>query len=615
MSGVFEIIWGSVRNYQEGYSGSTYQVIYDINGDGREDVLAFGAVYPGSGPGTAPFRIYLQDADGSFTADNPMADGSDLLTTHPRNVTFADFNGDGISDIFIAAHGYDVDPFPGEQNRLLLGTGNAKFTDASSSLPSIDDFSHGAAAADIDRDGDLDIYVANTYGQNVEPPYFLVNDGQGNFSRDSGKVPASVYNGIPNDEKFMVADFSDLDGDGFQDLILGGERINNRIYWGSATGGFSDSNFTTLPAAASVINQYHGFIEFDFNGDGRLDLLAQGIQELSQPGRIQILINDGGRGYTDQTSAYITGTPEARTGIFELRLLDINNDGALDILRSGDVLTNADFQDVLFWLNDGSNHFSSYTLAQAGFDGELIQAAYLAANGEIRWLSSLGTSTDGGFANYYLAEEGLHDLLPKAAVDSMFESASDDETFDGGPGLDTVVFSGARDSYALSSPGGMHWVVEDIRPGSPNGTDTVIDVERLDFTDGTLAFDTVGTAGQAYRLYQAAFDRTPDVDGLGYWIRELDEGKGDLAWMANNFIISEEFKSTYGSPETVSDQQFLNLLYQNVLNRDADGDGFTYWMNELESGFARERVLASFSESIENQENVAGAIQDGIWYA
>jgi hypothetical protein len=84
--------------------------------------------------------------------------------------------------------------------------------------------------------------------------------------------------------------------------------------------------------------------------------------------------------------------------------------------------------------------------------------------------------------------------------------------------------------------------------------------------------------------------------------------------MANNFIISEEFKETYGTPSSVTNESFLKLIYNNVLDRDPDGEGYSYWMAELNRGFERERVLASFSESAENKANVADAISDGIWY-
>lgn len=191
----------------------------------------------------------------------------------------------------------------------------------------------------------------------------------------------------------------------------------------------------------------------------------------------------------------------------------------------------------------------------------------------------------------------------------IFIATSGNDVAYGFAGRDVVVMGASRATFTIgiTADGQVLNVVG-------RGTDQFQDVERLQFTDGWLAFDLDGNAGQAYRLYQAAFDRAPDLQGLGYWIRELDEGKGDLAWVANNFIISNEFTATYGSPATVSNTEFLNLIYQNVLDRAPDADGFAYWMEELENNFGRERVLASFSESVENKANVDDAIDAGIWY-
>mgnify|MGYP003942493579 CR=1 FL=1 len=93
-------------------------------------------------------------------------------------------------------------------------------------------------------------------------------------------------------------------------------------------------------------------------------------------------------------------------------------------------------------------------------------------------------------------------------------------------------------------------------------------VERLQFSDGTLALDTGSgqTAGEAYRLYQAAFNRTPDTAGLKYQTNALDSGYS-LSTVAGNFIASPEFQRTYGN---VNDTQFITLLYQNVLHRAPD---------------------------------------------
>src|SRR5690606_12431953 len=117
--------------------------------------------------------------------------------------------------------------------------------------------------------------------------------------------------------------------------------------------------------------------------------------------------------------------------------------------------------------------------------------------------------------------------------DDTFQATDAFEHFQGGDGRDTVIFSGARDDYTIDvQPDGS------ITVAYGNGIDTLSSIERLQFDDGTLAFDFDGTAGQAYRLYQAAFDRAPDADGLGFWIDYLDGGKLDLDTIADLFEAS-----------------------------------------------------------------------------
>lgn len=137
-------------------------------------------------------------------------------------------------------------------------------------------------------------------------------------------------------------------------------------------------------------------------------------------------------------------------------------------------------------------------------------------------------------------------------------------------------------------------------------------IERIEFADRHVAFDIDGNSGQAYRLYQAAFDRVPDTVGLGYWISELDSGKSDLPLISLSFIRSAEFQATYGNPGTVSDAQFVTLIYQNVLDRAPDQAGLNHWLNDLSNGYRREDLLTFFSESAENKANVIGAIDNGI---
>ena len=119
-------------------------------------------------------------------------------------------------------------------------------------------------------------------------------------------------------------------------------------------------------------------------------------------------------------------------------------------------------------------------------------------------------------------------------------------------------------------------------------------------------------AEQAYRIYKAAFDRTPDKDGLGYWIQELDKGFA-LHQVTNSFVISQEFQNLYGAD--LNNEGFITALYNNVLDRDPDQGGLDYWINDMENnGMSRADVLASFSESAENIANTDPLIELGVVY-
>jgi hypothetical protein len=181
------------------------------------------------------------------------------------------------------------------------------------------------------------------------------------------------------------------------------------------------------------------------------------------------------------------------------------------------------------------------------------------------------------------------------------------ERLTGFEGLDTVSYAGLRGGFTVLRDAGATTVIDNV---GASGVDTLVNVERIAFGDVSLALDIEGTAGQAYRLYKAAFDRAPDKGGVGYWIKMMDAGV-TLEQVAAGFATSAEFKSLYGA--NASDAQFVGLLYNNVLHRSAEGAGYDYWMKALgELHTPREQVLAFFSESAENQAQVIGAIQNGI---
>jgi subtilisin-like proprotein convertase family protein len=203
----------------------------------------------------------------------------------------------------------------------------------------------------------------------------------------------------------------------------------------------------------------------------------------------------------------------------------------------------------------------------------------------------------GGRGNDFISAEGGDDIIITGAGNNFV---------DGGTGSDTLRLAGSKLNWQVDHTGSK------VMTAAAGGMDTneAVNVERLMFDDCMLAFDFDGTAGQGFRIYQAAFDRSPDLQGLAYWIRQLDKGMA-LDEVADRFMDSSEFKTTYGSSLSTSD--FVIELYANVHHRAPDQQGFEFWRDNLANGtFDRADVLVRFSDSHENIGNVSEQIKYGI---
>jgi hypothetical protein len=184
------------------------------------------------------------------------------------------------------------------------------------------------------------------------------------------------------------------------------------------------------------------------------------------------------------------------------------------------------------------------------------------------------------------------------------------ERIDGGAGLDTVIYSGNSANYTFTRSGDQYIVQLSGAPAS--SADTLTGVERVAFQDGSMrALDLDGVAGQTYRLYQAAFDRAPDMRGVGFWMASMEHGSS-LHDVAQGFVGSAEFKSTYGAAPAARD--FVEHLYLNVLDRPGEQAGIDFWVGAMTSGISYADVLAGFSESPENQASVAKVIGNGFTF-
>jgi hypothetical protein len=113
-------------------------------------------------------------------------------------------------------------------------------------------------------------------------------------------------------------------------------------------------------------------------------------------------------------------------------------------------------------------------------------------------------------------------------------------------------------------------------------------------------------------IYKAAFNRTPDVGGLGFWINKMDGGMS-YSDVAKNFVNSAEFKTAFGGSNPTVDV-LVTKLYNNVLARAPDAGGLAFWQDKLNTGWSTADVLGYFATSNENIVNVTPLIANGIQY-
>lgn len=204
-----------------------------------------------------------------------------------------------------------------------------------------------------------------------------------------------------------------------------------------------------------------------------------------------------------------------------------------------------------------------------------------------------------------------NDTLTASNNADLLIGGEGNDVMEGGNGVDKAVYNGAAKDYQVTRTSDGKVIVADAVQ-SRDGTDAITGVERISFADQSLAFDVNGNAGSSYRLYKAAFDRAPDVEGLGYWMHTLDQGADLANDVANGFLNSKEFQDLYGANTTTA--TFIDNLYKNVLHRKPDAEGYAYWESTLGAGVSRASILTNFSDSNENIDQVASLVGNGIAY-
>jgi Ca2+-binding RTX toxin-like protein len=287
------------------------------------------------------------------------------------------------------------------------------------------------------------------------------------------------------------------------------------------------------------------------------------------------------------------------------------NDTLIDIEGNDTLIGGSGIDTAKYFLDKSSFKIEAYSdyvlLTGPNRTHKIIDVEYIEFSDDkitVSTLIPIKKITGTASSDFLIGTSTVDDIWSLSGNDTIKGNGGDDN-LNGGPDLDVCVYSGKRTEYIFTSS-----QVNDT-VSNRDGKDTITHVERIRFSDSTIAFDIEGVAGKAYRLYKAALDRTPDDRGLAGWINYMDNG-GQLNAVSQMFIDSQEFRTKYGSLDNFN---FVNQLYLNVLDRNGESTGVNAWVGALNSGAqSRAQVLVGFSESNENKANVIGQIQNGIPY-
>ncbi|SFU68190.1 M64 family metallopeptidase [Pseudoduganella namucuonensis] len=318
----------------------------------------------------------------------------------------------------------------------------------------------------------------------------------------------------------------------------------------------------------------------------------------------------------DATGLIRTGlsqTQETETLAIQAGAVDMAG-AALDITQGGGVFR-FDGADNTITVRDGVT--AAYFDGGNGADTVILNLALASVGLEKlasgTWLLSRADTPVMALRNVEFIQfsdktQSLVETLTATGGNDKLQNHAASELIDGGAGTDSLAYAGARAGFSIEKSG-AGYTITDLASGS---ADIVSNVERLGFSDAAIALDIAGVGGQAYRLYQAAFNRAPDSAGLGYWISVMDQG-ASLREVSAGFTASAEFKTVYGvSP---SNAQIIDKLYQNILHRAGEAAGVAYWLEVLDKKQdTLAGVLANFSEGAENQGALAGLIGNGFAY-
>jgi hypothetical protein len=236
----------------------------DVNGDGREDLFIGGSANRAA-------ALWLQEPEGRF-APAPLSEVTEGATQEDVGALFFDADGDDDLDLYVVSGSYEHEPeSPYYQDRFFRNDGQGNFTRDREALPEFRVSGGSVRAADMDRDGDLDLFVGGRVKPGAYPmpvnSYVLRNEG-GNFVDATEEIAPGLR------EFGMVSDaiWSDYDGDGWVDLVIAAEW--KPVSFFRNENGERLVNMTTQSGIEDKAGWWNSLAAGDFDRDGDIDYVA-----------------------------------------------------------------------------------------------------------------------------------------------------------------------------------------------------------------------------------------------------------------------------------------------------------------------------------------------------
>ena len=563
--------------------------------------------------------------------ENPSTNGT-------GSFVISDFNGDGMDDVFLAAH---------NESPLVEKPSTAFLSNSRGTLDAVrlGDSSMAQSAQLGMLDG---IPTVVTAGYGDKDAYYQFDAGTGNFSV---KHWGNTYSGSLYGSSAIAWD---MDLDGKSELLIGDAKSGpgfdfnptdpmkllvyelDQASLGSAPSFVGSLRFDTdayrdLGLVSDFAGLSHNFRVWvdDFNMDDLPDIiLGVGVwssgPEAWQKAQLQMFQNNGELSFTDVTDVLNTAYDEDKPHIdYSMQIIDIDNSGISSYLLGGYEASSAISSSYVL-LNDGTGklHIGLHPEFSAWGRGKFI--AYLNRNegldfvllGEDLLLSAIEVNykpTTDFLTPIHVEDRNFSKSIRTWAGNDKFSdvgSSTDPTRIDGGLGIDTTQYQQPSSNYKVNRSFNGELTVQGDRLN-----DILVNVERLSFSDQSLAFDFMPEESgyKSAMLIGAAFgkDFVPAYFSAGLSLFDLGR---NTAYVCDLIVGAGLIEAQIGD---TSDKAWVKHVYKNVVGVDPDPLTELVLIDFLASGqFTRSSLLATAAELplLEVQIDITGLQTTGLAY-